>query len=272
MSGKWKTNAITVLAAALTLGVAQASNDGPALPATPASASQFEARDAVSDFGTGVNILQIPASAFTSRNTSATFDYLSVGYIYQTGGFSDSAWAPIYLPSGAGIQFLDLYAYDTNATNNITATIRMWTGYGTIAFGPAVPPTFSDLVSVTSAGSAGHQYVYSNSIFPLHTVNNDVAYGGGAQYTVVMSLPVQDTSLGWKAVDIWWYRQIAPAPGAASFTDVPTTAQFFREVEALAASGITTGCTATTFCPDQAVTRRQMAAFLSRALGLGYGN
>jgi hypothetical protein len=33
-------------------------------------------------------------------------------------------------------------------------------------------------------------------------------------------------------------------------------------------SGITAGCTANEFCPDLAVTRRQMAAFLARALGL----
>ena len=59
-----------------------------------------------------------------------------------------------------------------------------------------------------------------------------------------------------------------PLPGSARFTDVPTNAQFFREVEALAESGITLGCTATTFCPDAPLTRRQMAAFLARALGL----
>ena len=40
-------------------------------------------------------------------------------------------------------------------------------------------------------------------------------------------------------------------------------------VGALAANGITTGCTSdgTSFCPDTAVTRAQMAAFLHRALG-----
>ena len=32
------------------------------------------------------------------------------------------------------------------------------------------------------------------------------------------------------------------------------------------AAGITTGCTATTYCPKQPVTRGQMAAFLFRAL------
>ena len=41
-----------------------------------------------------------------------------------------------------------------------------------------------------------------------------------------------------------------------------------RASTALAASGITRGCTATTFCPDATITREQMAAFLDRALHL----
>jgi hypothetical protein len=97
-----------------------------------------------------------------------------------------------------------------------------------------------------------------------------VRFGGRAQYAVFINVPFSTVTLRWKAVDIWWVREIAPAPATATFTDVPTDAQFFREVEALAQSGITSGCTPTLFCPDQPVTRRQMAAFLSRAPGLGF--
>ena len=71
---------------------------------------------------------------------------------------------------------------------------------------------------------------------------------------------------------VFWTRQISPAPASATFTDVPTGHQFFKEIEALKASGITQGCTGTTYCPDQAVTRGQMAAFLARALGLNFPN
>jgi hypothetical protein len=42
-------------------------------------------------------------------------------------------------------------------------------------------------------------------------------------------------------------------------------------VEALYASNITTGCAAGTFCPDNNVTRAEMATFLARALGLHWG-
>ena len=41
---------------------------------------------------------------------------------------------------------------------------------------------------------------------------------------------------------------------------------FEADINALAASGITAGCSATAFCPDASVTRGQMAAFLHRAL------
>ncbi|MGE0653796.1 MAG: S-layer homology domain-containing protein [Alphaproteobacteria bacterium] len=272
MTGKSAVKAALVaVAMTLTLAVQAANLDGPPLPAGPAGTSQGAgARDGVADFGTGANIMQIPAAAFTLRVAGADPAYIFSGYIYNTCGFNDCSWAPVFLPTGAAIEYLDLYAYDTNAGSDITASLRMWTGYGTHPILPTVAPSFSDLTSTASSGSAGAQYVIGTFLSPRHTVNNDVVYGGGAQYSVVMNIPVRDGSLGFKAVDIWWYRQIAPAPGVASFTDVPTNAQFFREVEALAASGITSGCTATTFCPDQAVTRRQMAAFLSRALGLGY--
>ncbi len=40
-----------------------------------------------------------------------------------------------------------------------------------------------------------------------------------------------------------------------------------RDIDAIAAAGITTGCTATTFCPNTDTTRGAMAAFLHRAFG-----
>jgi hypothetical protein len=41
---------------------------------------------------------------------------------------------------------------------------------------------------------------------------------------------------------------------------------FESEIETLYRNGITTGCTATEFCPSENVTREQMAAFLIRAI------
>jgi hypothetical protein len=66
-----------------------------------------------------------------------------------------------------------------------------------------------------------------------------------------------------------WFRQVSPAPMTATFpNDVPTDHVFFRFIEALARAGITGGCAPQSYCPDQPVTRGQMAVFLSVALGL----
>ncbi len=71
---------------------------------------------------------------------------------------------------------------------------------------------------------------------------------------------------------IGYKLQVSPAPATATFSDVPTTSPQFRFVEALFAAGITAGCGGGNFCPDQPLTRGQMAVFLSAALGLQFPN
>ena len=57
-----------------------------------------------------------------------------------------------------------------------------------------------------------------------------------------------------------------PATSTDFFTD-DEGSPHETDINRLAASGITGGCGATTFCPRGAITREQMAAFLHRALG-----
>jgi hypothetical protein len=49
------------------------------------------------------------------------------------------------------------------------------------------------------------------------------------------------------------------------FTDVPPSHPFFKFIQKLRDLGITSGCSATQFCPDDSVTRGQMAVFIIRA-------
>ncbi len=49
------------------------------------------------------------------------------------------------------------------------------------------------------------------------------------------------------------------------FTDVPNTSQFFKYIQKMRDEGITTGCTATEYCPSNNVNRAAMAAFIARA-------
>jgi uncharacterized protein (DUF1800 family) len=59
-----------------------------------------------------------------------------------------------------------------------------------------------------------------------------------------------------------------PAPATQRFTDVPPDNLFYAFIDQMAVRGITVGCGATTYCPNDFVTRAQMAAFLVRGFGL----
>jgi carboxypeptidase T len=51
------------------------------------------------------------------------------------------------------------------------------------------------------------------------------------------------------------------------FLDVPANHPFHTEIGKLSARGVTTGCGDGNYCPEQVVTREQMAAFIIRTLG-----
>ncbi len=57
-----------------------------------------------------------------------------------------------------------------------------------------------------------------------------------------------------------------------SFSDVPRTFTFYKKIEAVFHTGITLGCTPTTYCPNDNVPRDQMAIFIARAVAHGGGN
>ncbi|NQX14147.1 S-layer homology domain-containing protein [Microbacteriaceae bacterium VKM Ac-2855] len=57
------------------------------------------------------------------------------------------------------------------------------------------------------------------------------------------------------------------APATASFSDVPTSHPFFREIEWMKSAGITTGNADGTFAPNSPVSRQAMSAFLARMSG-----
>jgi len=59
-----------------------------------------------------------------------------------------------------------------------------------------------------------------------------------------------------------------PPAQTGVFNDVPIGHWAGPWIERLAAEGITAGCSSTTYCPDNPVTRGQMAVFLTKAFGL----
>jgi ELWxxDGT repeat protein len=64
-------------------------------------------------------------------------------------------------------------------------------------------------------------------------------------------------------------RHETPPPATGTrFTDVPADYWAARFIEQLAADGVTSGCGGGNFCPDQPITRGEMAVFLATAFGL----
>lgn len=62
------------------------------------------------------------------------------------------------------------------------------------------------------------------------------------------------------------------SPTTPSFSDVPPTHPAHVWVEALKAKCVTSGCTATEFCPDTEMLRAQAAVFVAKAFDLGDTN
>jgi len=91
----------------------------------------------------------------------------------------------------------------------------------------------------------------------------DDAGGRGAGATLRTALPLVAGGAANGRIRSQQISAITLAP----FTDDDSSLHQFN-IGAVAASGLTQGCTATTFCPKAAVSRGQLAAFLSRALRL----
>lgn len=211
-------------------------------------------------------ILQIPASAFRSFNFDGGWGYDGSGYVCRNGSGSD-LWAPVTLPTGAKVVSLGFFYLDTSVPFEVVARLYRFRG-GNPSAGGSGAPADGEVVSVSSSAAPEYGYASADVTFDF-TVLNDVAFDIDAgQLSVIVNSNQLGCVHGFKAVEIRWQRQVSPGPATATFNDVPAADPAFAFVEALAASGITAGCGGGNFCPDAPLTRRQMAVFLSKALGL----
>jgi len=229
----------------------------------------FAARAAAQAYGLGDQVLTLGAPAFQPLQDG--YDYvvgtIPDGYFYGLAGVV----SPLTLPDGAEIFQICLYAYVDNAGRPVSESIFVSKlvpggqtpylqavagstieddipiGYGTVCTDP-FSYIFHDFKDVDSDGSPDPIFHFVRA-----NVGASGAFGG---------------------VRIFWRRQVSPPPETPTFNDVPADDPYFQYVEALVASGITSGCGTSPprFCPDAPLTRRQMAVFLSKALGLHWPN
>jgi hypothetical protein len=185
---------------------------------------------------------------FRPQGSSTTYAILSppIG-IYPTAGGAFEA--PVRLPEGALVSYLEMYSCGTGGFS-----------IGTFFRGAKTDTSWSAVAGPSSPASGCS--VTSLTIAPVVIDNSTTSY------TVEAFFNAFNSGLRLGGFRIGYKLQISPDPTTATFADVPVGHPFHRFVEALYASGITGGCGGGNYCPDAPVTRGQMAVFLAGALGL----
>jgi hypothetical protein len=174
---------------------------------------------------------------------------------YATSGGNDgngTMSTTIYLPSGASLQTIE-FAFCNSSTGTIGLEMQVETkaGFGVNVplLGVVGPVACEDIVVDVS----GYNWVVDNN---------------ANRFMPRVTFSAFDGSISFAGVVVGYKLQVSPAPATPTFNDVPATDSGYQYIEALAASGITGGCGGGNYCPDNPVTRRQMAIFLAKALGL----
>ena len=224
-------------------------------PTAPGVESQTLLRERPTNWGTAyTQTLRLPASAFmpTYEDGNTKWSYYGMGR-FQMDGYGDYAF-PLLLPTGAKILGMELNGVDLNLTGDLSALLIVGSkvdGDGVNEGGPY------------TSNAPGATTVYYD-----HSNHNIVIDNNNKIYEIDVGFGANANTLRLASVAVFYQLQMSPAPSTPTFSDVPRNHPFFRAIEALAASGITGGCGGGNFCPNQAVTRGELAKFLSNALGL----
>ncbi len=173
--------------------------------------------------------------------------------------------AQLDLPEGSAMQSIDIYY--TRGANDDPLTFGLY--YYTAQPGGSGPIGNSFTYGTVNTPATTYSSKMATVTLPNNAVFDSYDHVGNLIrfYAVQVAMPATNWS-GFLGAAVHYNRQIAPAPATPSYVDIPATHPFFNEIEQLRKSGITLGCSSDSFCPDSPVTRGQMAAFLSRALGL----
>ena len=223
-----------------------------------------------SSSGTSGPLKIIPGSAFVGVDNTHTISYVGNGYFTPATGFE--FWAPLDLPPGTEVASVCVFGYDASAAESLSMD---WAIHimGDITGPPSRVTVASNATGI--AATPGYTVLCAgpgtDSPYLIRAYA-DVDGDGTLDYNwhrVRVQMPTPDAAVRWGGASVQWRRAMSPAPATATFpNDVPTTHPFFQYIEALGASGITAGCGPGSYCPDQALTRGQMAVFLTKALGL----
>ncbi|HTR03966.1 MAG TPA: S-layer homology domain-containing protein [Thermoanaerobaculia bacterium] len=210
-----------------------------------------------SDFGpSNLTHVRVTAMEFVPLNSADAGEWKSgVGFTrYPTASGSD--WgAALHLPGGAFLKRYEVDYCDTSVVGHLKVTLWECDNQGQnctqIIFGSST----GNGCSFVAADNVNHRIDNYHHLYVLDAIFDAV-----------------DGTVQLASVILSYQLEVSPAPGTPTFGDVPTSDPAFQYIEALSASGITAGCAGGNYCPDAPLTRRQMAVFLAKALGLQWTN
>jgi len=264
MNGPKRSNSLVgcLVFAALSLAVSLAAQEHAGLVArmgrwiTPEQAAAEPALRPViagPNWGTsGTSSYMISPCDAASRDDTLTYSAADCDDVRPIGTGTDVGF-PLHLPTGSLVTSATLYYFDNvDPADPSIGVYQNPPGQKGLGVMSLSPPAFS-----------GGNNVVTFLADPPFTIDNTNSY-------VVLALLAAGHRI--QGIRFDYKLQVSPAPAVPTFNDVPASHPFFQFVEALAASGITAGCGGGSFCPDQSLTRGQMAVFLSKALGLYFPN
>ncbi len=220
--------------------------------------------------GSAVSYVRVPAFEFSPINSGVG---VAVGpglTRYTTNCFSTCLTAPLHLPSGAKLVYLELDSIDTNAIEYAEGQLWVCDPFMTnCTHHPSAGAGSADCLSGGGWICSGGSYAGGASIEPADlTPDGIVVDNQNESYTLFASSSSFDGSTAIAGMLVGYVLQVSPPPASPTFADVPVSSPQFAFVEALVAAGITAGCGGGNYCPNNPVTRGQMAVFLAKALGL----
>jgi hypothetical protein len=175
-----------------------------------------------------------PAPSWLTLNTSTSGNGTAAAQLAASGNFAPSPRTGSVSIGGIVSQFVQPAAVSTQIFTDV----------------PATHP-YADHIALL------HLYGVTSGCSPAEYCPDAPITRGQMAVFIIRSLMGNDN----------FQAQITPY-----FTDVPATHPYFKHIQKMRELGITTGCTATQYCPDDPVTRGQVGVFLIRArLGLPAG-
>ena len=160
---------------------------------------------------------------------------------------------------------------------NADSCVESGGGYGGVPCQPWPLPTWGDGMLIDDIKITAQTCIYCNFPEFTDTTSNFARYyirklqcaGVASGCNATQYCPANLVLRSQMAKFVLMAAQISPAASCTGvFTDVSSSNPFCTFIEKLAETGIASGCTATQYCPSNAVSRAQMAAFLIRAMGL----